>query len=130
MTAEEAPLPLPGLVHLVVCAVLYATTPGVEVRQRSSPTSGYRASRSGERAVWASDDVFYLPGAIEISRLREVEALERAPGGRQLLHRFLVRGHWRRPNPSWKDQRLRWIAPHWRGPAIGPTIAKAYKLVR
>ena len=30
----------------------------------------------------------------------------------------MVRGHWRRAAPGWKDQRVRWIGPYWKGPDI------------
>lgn len=46
-----------------------------------------------------------------------------------MLHRFMVRGHWRRPAKAWKDQRMRWIAPYWKGPDIAVVIERAYKLV-
>ena len=40
----------------------------------------------------------------------------------------MVRGHWRRAAPGWHDQRVRWIAPHWKGPDIGTIIERTYKL--
>ena len=54
----------------------------------------------------------FLPGAIEISRLRQIQALDRLPDGRAILRRFMVGGHWRRASPGWVDQRMRWIEPY------------------
>ncbi len=119
--------PLRQLLELCVAAIAYATSPTAEARPRSAASPG--PSRGPGAMPVSSDSVFFLPGTIDISRLREVEALGRAPGGRELMHRFLVRGHWRRPNPSWKDQRLRWITPYWKGPPVGAVIEKAYRLL-
>ena len=49
-------------------------------------------------------------------------------GGRQVLRRFMVRGHWRRANATWSDQRLRWIEPYWKGPDMGMIIERDYRL--
>jgi hypothetical protein len=75
-----------------------------------------------------SDSVFYLPGKIDIRQVRTLQELGRAPSGRALLARFLVRGHWRRPAKRWKDQRLRWIQPYWKGPDMAAVIEQAYRL--
>ncbi len=123
----KIPSPLPGLVHLVLNAILYITSPGVEPVARRSPARE-RPRPAPQAPPLSSEEVYYLPGAIEISRLRQMQALERAPGGRQILHRFMVRGHWRRPNASWKDQSPRWIQPYWKGPALGPVVERAYQL--
>ncbi len=48
--------------------------------------------------------------------------------GRQILRRFMVRGHWRRPAPTWKEQRMRWIQPYWKGPDMATIIERTYKL--
>jgi hypothetical protein len=40
----------------------------------------------------------------------------------------MVRGHWRRANPSWKEQALRWIEPYWKGPDMAATIERTYRL--
>lgn len=126
------PRPLPGLVQVTLNAILYATSATVEPQLRTSPRQASRrpGSTPPERDLPAisAEQVFYLPGSISISHVRHLQELERAPGGRKLLHRFLVRGHWRRPAPSWKDQRLRWIEPYWKGPALAAVIEKAYKL--
>ena len=73
---------------------------------------------------------FQIIGAagIEISQIRRMQELERVPSGRGLLHRFMVRGHWRRAARGWKDQRLRWIQPYWKGPDIAAVIERTYKL--
>jgi len=60
--------------------------------------------------------------------VRRLQELERVPSGRMLLHRFMVRGHWRRPAPAWKEQRMRWIEPYWKGPDIAAVIERTYQL--
>jgi hypothetical protein len=58
-----------------------------------------------------------------------MQAVERAPSGGRLMHRFMVRGHWRRPATSWKVQRPRWVRPCWKGPDIATVIERAYRLI-
>lgn len=119
--------PLRGLLRLVINAVLYATSAGVtpELRTPAPRTRIQAASRS---PATISDSVFFLPGKIDIRRVRQMQDLERAPGGRAMLARFMVRGHWRRPQKVWSDQRLRWIEPYWKGPDMAAVIEKAYRL--
>ena len=45
-----------------------------------------------------------------------------------MMTRFQVRGHWRKANPSWHDQRLRWIEPYWKGPELATIIEKQYEM--
>jgi hypothetical protein len=87
-----------------------------------------RSGREEEPLVFSSENVYFLPGAIEISSVRKLQELERVSGGRSILHRFMVRGHWRRAAASWKDQRIRWIEPYWKGPDIAAVIERTYKL--
>ena len=86
--------------------------------------------RSARSAVSGrgSGSAFYLPGKIPISQVAGYRRLPATETGRKILKRFLVRGHWRRPNPSWNDQRLRWIEPYWKGPDLGRVIEKQYLL--
>jgi hypothetical protein len=116
------------LVQVILNTILYATSAGVEAEPRRSPLRPPSPAGSGQLPMFSADDVFFLPGAIEIAQVRRLKELERAPGGLQLLHRFLVRGHWRRAAQSWKDQRLRWIEPYWKGPDMAAVIERAYKL--
>lgn len=119
--------PLPGLLKVVVNAILYATSAGVEPEVLTSPRP--RASHGATtQAAFTSEEVFFLPGSIQISRLRQMQELERVPSGRTLLHRFMVRGHWRRPAKTWKEQRMRWIEPYWKGPDLAAVIERTYKL--
>jgi hypothetical protein len=122
--------PLRGLFHLVFNAILYATSAGVDPQLRRSPAAVSRtgARPKSEPVVFSSENVYFLPGTIEITRVRKLQELERVAGGRQILHRFMVRGHWRRAAPGWKDQRVRWIEPYWKGPDIAAMIERAYKL--
>ena len=94
-----------------------------ERKQRRAATraSEILRDRSGE-------DVFFLPGKIPISLLRQYQALARAKDGPELLTRFMVRGHWRRPPAGWKDLRLRWIEPYWKGPDMAPVVEREYRM--
>lgn len=118
--------PVRGLLRLVINAILYATSAGVspEVRTLAPRTRSPGSSASPP----ASDSVFFLPGTIDIRRVRQLQELQRAPEGRSVLARFMVRGHWRRPAKTWEDQRLRWIEPYWKGPDLATVIEKAYRL--
>ena len=122
--------PLRALLHVVLNAVLYAVSPGVERKHRKSPCGVQSKKTNSElqTTLFSKEDVFFLPGAIEISHLRNFQQLERIPSGRTILHRFMVRGHWRRASPGWRDQRMRWIAPYWKGPDIAAVIERTYKL--
>jgi len=116
--------PLRGLLRLVINAILYATSAGVAPEVRKVP-----AKKGSTRGVEpSSDSVYYLPGKIDIRGVRQLQKLQRAPGGRQMVSRFMVRGHWRRPLKNWTDQRLRWIEPYWKGPELAAAIEKAYRL--
>lgn len=123
--------PLRGLLHVTLNAILYATSAGVEPKLQGSPGSA-RRGRDGSEAgapALSSESVYFLPGSIEISRLRRMQDLERTSTGRSMLHRFMVRGHWRRAAANWTDQRLRWIEPYWKGPDLAAVIERTYKLV-
>jgi hypothetical protein len=125
---------LKKLVHLVVNAILYATSacapervprPSSKRRKRSRKGSG---DARGSEKPYSDEDVFFLPGRISISQVRYLRDLERSPTGRTIMKRFMVRGDWRHPNPTWKDQRPRWIEPYWKGPEIGAIIEREYRL--
>ncbi len=131
------------LVHLVVNATLYATSANVPWPLAQSPLRKLRAeSRSRGKAKqarvarrveelsdkYSGEDVFYLPGRIPISQLRALEQVERQANGHELMARFMVRGHWRRASPGWRDRRLRWIQPYWKGPELAAIVEREYKL--
>lgn len=116
--------PVRGLLRLVLNAILYATSAGVSSEVRTVATR--RRSKTPESSP--SGSVYFLPGKIDIRQVRQMQELQRAPGGRALLARFMVRGHWRRPAKNWTEQRVRWIAPYWKGPDMGAVIEKAYRL--
>lgn len=118
--------PLETLTRIVVNSILYATSAGVEPEPRPAAREPFRSD--GSKKSSESSSVFYLPGKISISHIRNIEKLERGQGGGQLMHRFMVRGHWRRANPSWKDQRMRWIEPYWKGPELATIIERQYEV--
>ena len=82
-------------------------------------------ARARNRAL---ESVFYLPGKIPISQIRRLRQIERSPDGGALMARFMVRGHWRRANPGWRDQTVRWIEPHWKGPDMAAIIERDYRM--
>lgn len=119
------PSPARGLLRLVINAIVYATSAGVTPEIRTAPA---RPKPQNAVATPSSDSVYFLPGAIDIHSVRRLEELERAPEGRAMLARFMVRGHWRRPQKGWQDQRLRWIEPYWKGPDLAAVIERVYRL--
>ena len=119
--------PLQQLLQLVVNAILYATSAGVVPEVRRAPTSAPK-SRGRAARVFTSEEVYFLPGTIDIQNVRQIEALSRLGEGREALRRSMVRGHWRRAPKNWSDARPRWIAPYWKGPDMAALIERAYRL--
>jgi hypothetical protein len=117
--------PVRGLIRTTINAILYATSASVEPERRPPPTPP--AGPTLTRAC-SSDEVYFLPGTIDISHVRRLQELDRAPGGRALMRRHMVRGHWRRAAKTWSDPRLRWIEPYWKGPDMAAIIEQAYRL--
>jgi hypothetical protein len=115
------------LLDAVVNATLYTTSAGVKIEQYRVDRS-QQPNRDEPNGCHLSDSVYHLPGKIEISHLRKLRQVARGPSGRTLMHRFMVRGHWRRPNPNWKNQSLRWIEPYWRGPSLATIIEREYRV--
>lgn len=134
---------LKKLVHLVINAILYATSAHLEpillsskLRRLEQSLTGkgqrkrepLRRQLSGLRGACSSEDVFHLPGHIDISKIKRLRELPATESGRTLMTRFMVRGHWRRPNKDWQDQRLRWIEPYWKGPELAAAIERDYRM--
>jgi hypothetical protein len=121
---------LRGLLQVTLNAILYATSAGVTPEVRNTPEVSPDASPPPPRTepTYSSEQVYFLPGTIEISRLRRMQELERLPEGCLMLRRFMVRGHWRRAAPAWADQCMRWIEPYWKGPDMASVIERAYRL--
>lgn len=125
---------LKKLIHIAINATLYATSAHLNpillepVLDRSF--RGKKRRRAARRAGrgFCSEKVFHLPGKIRVSQIKSIMKLRSYETGRKLLKRFMVRGHWRRANPTWKDQRLRWIEPFWKGPDLATIIEKEYRL--
>ncbi len=123
---EPAPLdsnPVRALLRTVINAILYTTSAGVEHATRKPSADTVR-----QKSVFSSDEVYFLPGAIDITHVRHLQELERVPSGREVLKRFMVRGHWRRATKGWADQNLRWIQPYWKGPDFAAVIERTYRL--
>ena len=129
---------LKKLVHIAINAILYSTSahlnpielepangPRLREKRRKGGTAG--SKRKG-RKDGCGEKVFFLPGRIPISQIKKYRKLTRTESGMRLMRRFMVRGHWRRANPNWSDQRLRWIEPYWKGPEIGKIIEQEYLL--
>lgn len=120
-------LRLRTLLEVVLNSILYATSAGVEPSLRTPPVRSSRVG--GARALPpSSEEVWFLPGKIDISALRALQAKQREGGGGQLTHRFMVRGHWRRAAKTWKDQRQRWVEPYWKGPDMAAIVEREYRL--
>jgi hypothetical protein len=123
------------LVHLVINAVMYATSAHLEAKILKSPMRRLkrRPSSSGSWSAaialsWATEDVFHLPGKIDISQLRRLKEIETSHDGPKIMKRFMVRGHWRKPAVNWHDQNLRWIEPYWKGPDMALAVEREYRL--
>ncbi|MBI2393233.1 MAG: hypothetical protein HYV09_26850 [Deltaproteobacteria bacterium] len=125
------------LVHLVINAILFTTSCEEPWRVLSSPVAGVRAKMVGwgkkRRAEGArllressSEEVYHLPGKIPIAQVRALREARRTGG--QMFARFMVRGHWRRAQASWEDQRVRWIEPYWKGPDMATVVEREYVL--
>ena len=119
-------VPLRDLLHLVMSAILYATSADARTEEKAPPAEPRKPS--GKRRPHSSENVYYLPGTIDISALRAIQRARRGAGDREQIHRCLVRGHWRRANPGWKEERPRWIEPYWRGPSIAAIVERQYRL--
>jgi hypothetical protein len=120
---------LRGLLHIILKAILYAVSAGVEPELRRKPHERETFRPPGPPPhVFSSENVYFLPGKIDISRVRHFQELERVETGRRILHRFMVRGHWRRAAAKWTDQSTRWIEPYWKGPDIATVVERAYRL--
>jgi hypothetical protein len=96
-----------GEVQLVLNATLYATS------LRSLPEPRPIDEEPGLRSksiVVPSDEVYFLPGTIDIGSLAQLKQLRRVGRKRRsIMQRSMVRGHWRRAPEGWKDPRPRWI---------------------
>ena len=119
--------PLRNLVHLVLNAILYATSADARAERR---TPGPLAEHRPTPIIRTSETIYYLPGTIDIRTLRAIQRARRGSSDRQVIHRAMVRGHWRRAGAEWKDQRVRWIKPYWRGPSTASTIERQYRLLQ
>lgn len=116
--------PVRRLLHLVFNTVLYASS----MRPSDQPSTGERSGPS-QTEYLESDNVYFLPGTIDIGSLAQLKQLHRSGRKRRsIMQRTMVRGHWRRAAAGWKDQHPRWITPHWRGPADAAIIEKTYRL--
>lgn len=87
------------------------------------------ATRASElRKAHSSENVYFLPEKIPLSRLRPLRDVERSHDGAELLARHMVRGHGRRAVATWSDQRMRWIEPYWKGPEMAAIVEREYRM--
>ena len=119
---------LKQLIHLVLNCVLYATTAHLDATILPPPGPRAQPSHMRPGKPYSNEDVFYLPGRIPISRIRQMRDMAANTEGRRFFARFMVRGHWRRPAPNWKEQALRWIEPYWKGPDLAMIIEREYRM--
>jgi SEC-C motif len=120
--------PLKDLLALVINALLYATSKDAEAREvQPSPQRSPEKHRH-KTPVFTAETVFYLPGTIDIKLLGQVKKARRGGREHELTRRCMVRGHWRRAQPGWEDQRPRWVRPHWRGPSAAAIVERQYRL--
>jgi len=123
--------PMRKMVHLMINAILYTTSANVATETRTSPlTSRQKGAATGlaDTEFLSSQEVIYLPGKINISHVEKMQAIEKSESDGKLMVKFMVRGHWRRANSKWKDQRPRWISPYWKGPDLATVIERQYRL--
>jgi hypothetical protein len=120
--------PLRDLLALVVNALLYATSQDADLHEVTPAKSKGGRTGKGKSSLLTSETVFHLPGTIDIKTLEHVKKSRRGGAERELSVRCMVRGHWRRANPRWSDQRPRWIKPHWRGPSAAAIVERQYRL--
>jgi hypothetical protein len=113
------------LLRLVVNAVLYTTSAEYRHEWRDPAPPGLSALR----ATLSGNGVYYLPGRIRIGPGEPEDVRGTARDGTTIVKRFWVRGHWRRPNRTWQDQRVRWIAPYLKGPDVAAIVEREYELV-
>ncbi len=118
--------PLRDLLGLVFNAVLYATSKDADVREMTPGAT--RTKNDPDVPIFTSETVFHLPGTIDIKALEQLKKARRGGREHELTRRCMVRGHWRRAQQGWEDQRPRWIAPHWRGPSAAAIVERQYRL--
>ena len=99
------------------------------VNIRSAAGMPPRASRCPRRTRVSSEAVLHLPGRIPIAYVAQLREANRK-GDEPMYARFRVRGHWRRAQPDWTDQRVRWIEPYWKGPDMATIVEREYVLKR
>ena len=120
------------MVHLVINTILYSTSADVATETiTGSPIKWHWQPSDTEPTdteYLSSQEVIYLPGKINISHVKKMQAVEKSESGGKLMVKFMVRGHWRRANLKWKDQRPRWISPFWKGPDLATVIERQYRL--
>jgi hypothetical protein len=119
--------PLRGLLRTAINSILYATSADVKSELRLALDKVTHRSGSNVSKL-SSEEVYFLPGTIDITRVRKIQEIERAPQGGEMLRRYMVRGHWRRAQQNWTDRRLRWIEPYWKGPDMAAIVERAYRL--
>ncbi len=120
--------PLKDLLALVINALLYATSKDAEAREVQPAPQRSTQKHERKAPIFTAETVFYLPGTIDIKLLEQVKKARRGGREHELTRRCMVRGHWRRAQQGWDDQRPRWVRPHWRGPSAAAIVERQYRL--
>ena len=92
-----------ALLHLAINGVLYATSSDFVSEVREPPRRTALGIRR-EPLDLSGETVFYLPNRIVVGPKPFTKERPSDGGDRQINKRFWVRGHWRKPNPSWRDR--------------------------
>lgn len=121
-------VPLKDLLALVINALLYATSKDAEARKLQPAPPRSTQKHESKAPIFTAETVFYLPGTIDIKLLEQVKKARRGGREHDLTRRCMVRGHWRRAQQGWDDQRPRWVRPHWRGPSAAAIVERQYRL--
>ncbi len=90
------------------------------IRQRVAETSTVMPDRAARRRMAREGKE---PPPVRVISLRGGSAHGGGDGSREYVHRWMVRGHWRRQwYPSIQQHRPIWVSPHVKGPEDAPLL--------
>lgn len=113
-----------SLVNILFNTILYINDP-------SRPKD--ETERKGSRKLKVSNDGSVNRVSHEYIRLSAPKSYKSLSSGSScaaLDARFIVRGHYRNQayGENWKDHRMIWIQPFWKGPELSEIVNKPYKV--